>query len=681
MIARSQGKGQRAKVSQVQGQRSKVLGQKYEVLGHRYKVLGTVLLMALVVSGCRQDPVAKAAEFVASADRYVQNRQYKEAILEYRNALEHQPDSASIHSKLARAYDQSGQAELAFASLARVVTLDETNVEANLRVSQALLAAGRFEDARELAERVLRKDARHVDALTIVAMALAATGQPKTAEEMLARAFEIDPHSRAAHLARASWQVRDEKLADAKATLQSLVTLHPTAADAWLALGSLEWQTGETQPAEQSLHRALDLTRDKAGLHRILASYYISVGRAADAETHLITVAPDSDADRLRLAEYYIAAARLDDAERELGVVAEKKKTGPVARLRRAQVRYAQGRTKQADEDLAAALKDPDVEADARLLKSRVLLNDGKVDPALEEARRVAEAHPSRADAAYAVAWAAARKEDWTQAIEWLERTRTLTERPAGVDVQLARVALAAGRAPDAVRYARRAAQDVPSPETHALLARALRASGDLQGAATALASSRRRWPQAVTLELETGYLELQKEQPREAVRAFERAVRGAPESGGVVTLLGMVKQEGGDDHGARAAYERALARDPQNGVAANNLAWLYAKSGRLDEALSLAERANTTLNGAPQTLDTLGWVHYLAGRTDDAIRAFLAALEKQPENPTYHYHLGAAYLRAGKMVEARESLQKALQISPTFDGADAAGRMLAEMR
>jgi hypothetical protein len=94
MIARSQGKGQRAKVSQVQGQRSKVLGQKYEVLGHRYKVLGTVLLMALVVSGCRQDPVAKAAEFVASADRYVQNRQYKEAILEYRNALEHQPDSA-----------------------------------------------------------------------------------------------------------------------------------------------------------------------------------------------------------------------------------------------------------------------------------------------------------------------------------------------------------------------------------------------------------------------------------------------------------------------------------------------------------------------------------------------------------------------------------------------------------
>src|SRR5688572_2726322 len=51
---------------------------------------------------------------------------------------------------------------------------------------------------------------------------------------------------------------------------------------------------------------------------------------------------------------------------------------------------------------------------------------------------------------------------------------------------------------------------------------------------------------------------------------------------------------------------------------------------------------------GAPQALDTLGWVHHLAGRSDDAIRAFRQTLDKQPENPTYHYHLGAAYFRAG---------------------------------
>jgi tetratricopeptide (TPR) repeat protein len=639
-----------------------------------------VLLMATGASACRQDPAASAAAFVTSGDRYLQNRQYKEAILEFRNALEHQPKDASIHAKLATAYEGAGERDKALAALANVAALDDTDVRANLRVSQALLAAARFEEARELAERVLRQDARHVEALAVVALSLAATGQLKAAEETLGRAFEIDPRSRAAHLARASLQVRDRKFEEAKTTLAELVKLHPSAADVWLALGSVEWQTGAAA-AEASLNRALDLSDDKPAVHRILASYYLSTRRVPAAEAHLKTLANEGPTDRLRLAEYYMAAARVEDAERELGALLEKKKIGAVARLRRAQLRYAHNRKAEADADLSVALQDADVEPDARLLKSRVLLADGQLDPALEEARRVAEAHPGRADAAYAVALAATWKADWPQAIEWFERTRTLTGQPAAVDVQLARVALAAGRAPDAVRYARRAAQDLPSPETHGLLARTLRATGDLQGAATSLADSRRRWPESVTLDVEAGSLELQKDQPRAAERAFERAVRGAPNHAGLVTMLGMVKQDRGDDQGARAAYERALARDPQSGIAANNLAWLYAESGRLDEALTLAQRATEALKGAPQALDTLGWVHHLAGRSEDAIRAFRQALDKQPENPTYHYHLGAAYLRAGRHSEARDSLQQALRISRSFDGAPAAEKMLTSIR
>ena len=640
-----------------------------------------VALSCVAGSACRQDPAAAAAAFVASGDRYVENRQFKEAILEYRNALEHQPDVASTHAKLAEAYEQAGEPEKALASLARVTALDETNVGANLRVSQALLAVERFDDARMLAERVLRQEPRNVDALTVVAAALAADGQPKAADEKLAEAFAIDPRSRTAHLMKASLQVRDRKLADAKATLQRVVEWHPTAADGWLALGALQWQTGATADAERSLNRALELSTDKVGVHRVLASYLMAVGRAPEAEPHLKVVAEQGPQERLRLAEYYIASRRFDDAERELGTVVEKKKIGAVARLRRAQLRYSQGRKADADQDLAVALKDSDVEPDARLVKSSVLVSEGQFDAAIQEARRVAEAHPGRADATYAVAVAAIRKEDWSQATEWLERTRTLTNRPAAVDLQLAQVALAAGRGSDAVRHAKLAARDLPGPQTLALLARALRATGDLDGARAAIANSRLRWAQAPVLDLESGFLELQDDQPRAALKAFERAVRGAPDDPRLVTLVGMVKQEEGDDRGARAAYERVLARDARNGIAANNLAWLYAEDGRLDDALTLAQRANDALNGAPQSLDTLGWVHYRAGRHEDAIRAFEAALAKQPRNPTYHHHLGAAYLKAGRRDDARRSLQQALQISPSFDGAADARKMLAGLK
>jgi tetratricopeptide (TPR) repeat protein len=144
--------------------------------------------------------------------------------------------------------------------------------------------------------------------------------------------------------------------------------------------------------------------------------------------------------------------------------------------------------------------------------------------------------------------------------------------------------------------------------------------------------------------------------------------------------MLGMVKQEGGDRRGALAAYERALARDPNDGVAANNLAWLYAESNRLEDALALATRANAALNNASQTLDTLGWIHHLAGRQDEAIHAFRAALEKQPDNPTYHYHLGAAYAQAGHPAAARTSALQALRLSERFPEAAAARKLLATL-
>jgi tetratricopeptide (TPR) repeat protein len=644
---------------------------------HSTRLFVRVLLIACCLcAACRRDPAALAGAFVDSGDRYAHAGKYREAILEYRNALQHQ-STAAIHAKLAAAYDGAGERENALAALAKVTVLDETNDSANLRVSQALVALGRFDHARELAERVLRRQPSHVDALTIVAMAMAASGEGKAAQRKLDEAFAVDPQSRTAHLARASFEVRDRRLTEARQTLRRAAELHPGAADVWLARGSLEWQMGARQDAERSLRRALDLSPDKRDLHRILGSFFISTGRAADAEPHFQAVAHETPSDRLRLAEYYAGVRRFEDAERELGVLVERKSVGAVARLRRAQIRYSQGRREDADADLAVAMQHPEVEPEARLLKSRVLLADGNADGAIAEARRVVDANPRHADASYAVAVAAVQKMDWAQAAEWFERTRMLSPTPSVIDVQLARVALAARRPDDAVRHASRAARDLPGPDTHALLARALRAAGDLDGASRTLEGSRRRWPGAPSVDVEAGYLALQRDQPRAALAAFERAVRGAPDHPGLATLVGMIKQENGDGRSAAGEYERALARNPRNGVAANNLAWLYAQSGRLAEALTLAEQANEALGGAPQTLDTLGWVRHLAGRSEEAIHDLRAALEKEPDNPTYHYHLAAAYQKAGRPGEARESVERALRISSTFREADAARKML----
>ena len=62
------------------------------------------------------------------------------------------------------------------------------------------------------------------------------------------------------------------------------------------------------------------------------------------------------------------------------------------------------------------------------------------------------------------------------------------------------------------------------------------------------------------------------------------------------------------------------------------------------------------------------------------AIPPFKVSMEKNPGNPVYHYHLGLAYASAGDAVRARQSLTRALELKPDFDGAQDARKVLQSL-
>ena len=63
------------------------------------------------------------------------------------------------------------------------------------------------------------------------------------------------------------------------------------------------------------------------------------------------------------------------------------------------------------------------------------------------------------------------------------------------------------------------------------------------------------------------------------------------------------------------------------------------------------------------------------------AIPPLVKSVEKAPDNPLLHFHLGLAYAKAGDAGKARGSLERALKLQPTFDGADEARRVLSGLR
>jgi len=63
-----------------------------------------------------------------------------------------------------------------------------------------------------------------------------------------------------------------------------------------------------------------------------------------------------------------------------------------------------------------------------------------------------------------------------------------------------------------------------------------------------------------------------------------------------------------------------------------------------------------------------LGWAHYQLGEYDEAVKQLERAVELKPADPVIADHLGDAYWRTGREVEARFQWQHAKDNKPEPD-------------
>jgi tetratricopeptide (TPR) repeat protein len=165
------------------------------------------------------------------------------------------------------------------------------------------------------------------------------------------------------------------------------------------------------------------------------------------------------------------------------------------------------------------------------------------------------------------------------------------------------------------------------------------------------------------------------------AIARYQKALDLQPGLAPLATMVGNLYLNKGNLAAARKYYAQALDADPNFAVAIANMAWVDAQEGKnLDVALGMAQKAKSEMPEVPSISDTLAWVMYKKGDYSGAASLLEECIQKSPDSPEFHYHLGMALMATGQKGKGREQLEDALRMKLDRDDSQQAQEVLSQL-
>ena len=155
--------------------------------------------------------------------------------------------------------------------------------------------------------------------------------------------------------------------------------------------------------------------------------------------------------------------------------------------------------------------------------------------------------------------------------------------------------------------------------------------------------------------------------QDRAAEEAFRNAERAAPDSEDVRTYLALHYARGRQWERAVPLLERIVKEDPDRLPPLEALAVIRERQGRIDESIRLRQSIYSRRAPSPAELTRMGEMAMDLGQTAVATDSFERARKLQGPAFARDLDLGVLYLAAGRLEEAKESLDRVTPSSPGY--------------
>src|SRR5690348_9399277 len=196
------------------------------------------MVMAALVVGCSH---RDAASYIASANAYIAQSDYKAAIIELKNALQQAPGNGAARILLAKALFAIGDARGTETEVRKAIELHVSADETYPLLARALVAQGKFENViSEAATRKLESPSARADLGASLAAAYFAQGDAAKGNSLLDASLADNPGDLRALLMKAQFAAQRGDLPSAQGFVKSALAGSPDNPDALLMSAQLE---------------------------------------------------------------------------------------------------------------------------------------------------------------------------------------------------------------------------------------------------------------------------------------------------------------------------------------------------------------------------------------------------------------------------------------------------------
>jgi tetratricopeptide (TPR) repeat protein len=657
-------------------------------------------LVTALLTGCTRDPNIRKQKYLESGDRYFDKGKYREAAIQYSNAVQLDPRFAQAHYKLAETYLKLDDGTHAFQELSRSVDLAPDNYQARIDLANLLVGGSRSTDgsinmdylkqARTHLDLLREKQPQNPEVFQAWADYYAAQGNLGAAMQEMQKAIAAESSRSESYLDMALLQLRSNLLEQAEVNFRKAAELDPKATNAQLALGGFYQSRNRLPEAEQQFKRAIELAPKDPAPREALVRLYMTQGRKTDAEALLKqakTDLPNNSEGYRMLGDFYYASGDLDKATAEYSSLYGDHPKDIQVKKNYVQLLILKSRLEEASKLNNEILKANPHDLEGLVYRGQIQLRQNDAGGAVDSLQQALKEDPGSAVAHYQLGLAFDTQHNEARAeSEWRESARL---RPDLMEAQRALAGLELRRgdldalmqtaqqiiggapyAPDGylmrglVEMNRQRYSDAQQDLTKAMgVAPGSPAPyvqmGKLYELQKQFAEATKFYQQALDKDAgSTDALQgimnvyLAQKQPDQAIAAARAQIAKSPATSGFYDLLGTVLFERKDLKGADSALHKAIELDENNADALLKLGQVQAAEGSVSQALATYQQS---IQDHPREIA----FYILAGEMYESERdwnnakaMYQKALEIQPDNPLASNNLAYVILDEGGNVD-----------------------------